>query len=43
MKKYITRYNATLVFSIYPENPENTHNKKNKTDTPMVSIYHIKD
>ena len=40
MKKYITRYNATLVFSIYPDN---THNKKNKTDTPMVSIYHIKD
>jgi 4-amino-4-deoxy-L-arabinose transferase-like glycosyltransferase len=39
MKKYIARYNATLVFSIYPDN---THNKKNKTDTPMVSIYHIK-
>ena len=40
MKKYITRYNATLVFSIYPEN---THNKKNTSETPMVSIYHIKD
>ncbi len=40
MKKYITRYNATLVFSIYQEN---THNKMNKTDTPMVSIYRIKD
>lgn len=40
MKKYIERYNATLVFSIYPENTY--YNQKNKTNDPIVSIYQTK-
>ena len=40
MKKYIVRYNATLVFAVYPEN---THNEIRKTNEPMVSIYQLKD
>src|SRR5688572_28565510 len=40
MKKYLVRYNATLVFAVYPEN---THNEIKKSNEPMVSIYQLKD
>lgn len=41
MKQYIARYNATLVFSIFPEDIDNAAKEKN--NEPIISIYKIKD
>jgi hypothetical protein len=42
MKEYIARYNATLVFSIFPEDTDNAAAEE-KNNEPIISIYKIKN